>query len=519
MTSKKIIFSDQMAISHHFLLLVGSLLSILWSIIFSIITITIPYQIELREGAALVVTRILLSRGNPYTLENQPLAMNIYGLGYNLSVLPFAALFGNTLLIHRVVTFSFIILSAVLIFLVVYKIRKDSSFALISAAFVMIGLIGHGGIGAFSSATGTFLFLASVLIPFLRSFNKSSLVLSAILALTAFYTKPYFILAFGIVALFVFLFVSKKAGMLYGLFFFLIFTVSFFFVRFLFPLYFFNSILVNMSMSWLSYEHMWSQLLKLFFAFWPALAILFFSLVAEHTEQKPQRDTIKTSFLDWQQPLYNRSLDYCLYLFIFALLTFVFVLGRHRGNNMNYAYQLLVPTFICWFASFIKPNKKFQTLFALLLLFNLFSWQGKLIDPHMLEQKNSQEWARLFSYVHSSSNILNSQVEASEVVRLGLIPIDMGQTIVYYLVKPFPENPLVSASYETIVADGVMYTNSIDQSIQKQRFDTIISVKEKGTFYHVKRLDDYYLPIDEIQVEMPQTGQKWTILIWKPKLK
>jgi|GEM_PF-6594870 len=64
-----------------------------------------------------------------------------------------------------------------------------------------------------------------------------------------------------------------------------------------------------------------------------------------------------------------------------------------------------------------------------------------------------------------------------------------------------------------------MYANSIDQSIQKQRFDTVISVEEKGAFYHTKRLGDSYVLVDEIQVKMPQALQQWTVLVWKPKPK
>jgi hypothetical protein len=503
-----------------FLLLVGALFSILWSIIFSVITITIPYQIELREGAAQVVTRLLLSGENPYTFEHQPLAVNIYGLGYNLSALPFAALFGNTLIVHRSITLAFIVLSAIMVFAVVYKGRKDISLALTAAAFVMIGLIGNAGIGAFSSATGAFFLLASVMVPFLRSYNKSSLALSAILALFAFYTKPYFVVAVGLVASFLFLFVSKKAGVLYTLFFLFLFAVAFGLVRSLFPLYFFNSLIINMSMSQLGWAHMWLQLSNLFLIFLPILALSIFVLVAERIKTKnEQRQVYKKTdfFFKWEEPFFNYVLDYCLYLFLFVLLTFVLILGRHMGNYMNYAYQLIVPTFFCWFFSRINLDKKISFIASLLVVFNLFSWQSVLLNPHILEQKNSKEWARLFSYVHSSTNILNSQVEASEVIRLGLTPIDTGQTIVYYQVKPFPKNPFIGINYEDIVADGVKYTNSIDQSIQKQRFDTVISVEEKGVFYHIKRLGEYYSPVDEIQVEMPQASQKWTVVIWKPK--
>ncbi len=274
-------------------------------------------------------------------------------------------------------------------------------------------------------------------------------------------------------------------------------------------------------MSWLNYAHMWDQLLNLLFWFWPILLVFIVFLAVKQMENKQELNREQkrkgfVSFFDWQAPLFDYAFDYCLYVFLCALLAFVFLLGRHMGNDMNYAYQLLVPTFMCWFGIKIDFVKKFPVLFTVFVLFNLFSWQGSLLAPYKLEQRNSKEWARFYSYIQSSSNILNSQIEASEVVRLGLTPIDAGQTIVYYLVKPFPDNPLVDASYKTIAADGFQYTRFIDQSIQKQNFDLVVSVKEKGVFYHVKRLGEYYSVVDEIQLEMPQTSQKWTVLIWKP---
>ena len=74
------------------LLFWGAFASSLWSIYFAVVTISIPYQIEFREGAAQVMTEFLLHGDNPFRLENQPLAMNNYGLGYNLVVVPFGAL-------------------------------------------------------------------------------------------------------------------------------------------------------------------------------------------------------------------------------------------------------------------------------------------------------------------------------------------------------------------------------------------------------------------------------------------
>src|SRR5688572_20043628 len=253
------------------LLFWGALASILWSIFFAIVTISIPYPIELREGAAQVMTGFLLSRNNPFVLENQPLAMNNYGLGYNMVVAPFAVLFGNTLSVHRSITFTFILLSSLAGFTVIQKIKGDVAPASACAAFIIIGLIARGGIGAFPSAMGTFLFLMTLVIPFLKGFNHTSLMFSILFSIAAFYTKAYFILGFGIVASYLFLFVSKKSGLFYSSLFLILFAASFFVVRLVFPLYFINTVVGNASNADRSFEHLLSQLKQLFIYFFPVL--------------------------------------------------------------------------------------------------------------------------------------------------------------------------------------------------------------------------------------------------------
>ena len=278
-----------------------------------------------------------------------------------------------------------------------------------------------------------------------------------------------------------------------------------------------------MSMSWLLYSHLMLQLSMLFFYFYPVLFLSIPLLMTTYLGTASGR--LKTerkdffNIFEWRLPLIQYRFDYNLYVFICAFLAFTLVLGRHVGNYMNYAYQLLVPSFFCWFFQKFNFKDNPRKVAILVILFNLFMWQGNLLSPSMLEQKNSKEWARLFSYIQSSSNILNSQLDTSEIVRLGLSPIDTGQSIVFYLVKPFPKNQLTDVSYEAVVADGVKYTRFIDQSIEKQKFDLVIVVNEKAVFYHIKRLGSYYYLVDTINLDMPQAGQHWTVSIWKPALK
>ena len=92
-----------------------------WLLYFGFKTVTFPYPLEYREGGSQVTTQFLLNGENPFTLENQPLGANDYGIGYALAVLPLAAIFGNTLLVHRAVSTFFVLLSSILVFRTIFK--------------------------------------------------------------------------------------------------------------------------------------------------------------------------------------------------------------------------------------------------------------------------------------------------------------------------------------------------------------------------------------------------------------
>ena len=503
------------------LLFIGAIGSILWSVYFSVVTIFIPYQIEFREGTALVLTKILMGGGNPFSFENQPLGMTNYGLGYNLAVLPFAMLFGNTLVVHRAVTFAFILLAAFVVFLSLNKSTREPALALACSAFVMTGLIANGGIGAFPSAMGTFLFYVAVLVPFIRSFDRVGLFTSVLVFLVSFYTKPYFILGFGIVASYLFLFVSKKKSLLYVAQFLFLFAVSFLIVRFSFPLYFINTIIGNISNTYRTLEHLVEQLVLLLQYFYPALILALLVLFRWLTSkrERPALGSEKGTLFNlavWDQPLVAYSADYILYSLACSFLAFLFILGPHVGTDMYYAYQLVVPLFFYWLFQKISLDTKFANVIALVIVFNLYVFGHNTITPYLLRQEDPQKWARLIKAVASSSNILNSPVVTSNVVELGLNPIDSGQTIYYYAVEPYQGYVLMGPSYDAFRSDGLKYVQFIDDSIKNQKFDLVLTTDGEPSFYHQNLLSEYYSIFSKIVVNMPQTDRTWKIFLWKP---
>ncbi len=506
------------------LLLAGAVSSILWSIYFSVTTIFIPYQIEFREGTALVLTKILLSGGNPFRFENQPLGMTNYGLGYNLVVLPFAMLFGDTLIVHRAVTFAFILLVALVVFLSLNKFTREPSLALACSAFVMTGLIANGGIGAFPSAMGTFLFYVAVLVPFTRSFDRSGLAISVVASLLSFYTKPYFILGFGIVASYLFLFVSKRKSLLYIAQFLILFVAAFLVVRFVFPLYFIDTIIGNISNTYRTLEHLVEQLRFLLLYFYPALILALFILFGTlfSKKEKSSLSRKRVPFLEfsaWDKPLIVFTVDYIPYSLACAFAAFLFILGPHVGTDMYYAYQLVVPLFFYWLFQKINFDKKISNAAALVIVFNLFLFGYETINPNMLRQEDPKKWTRLINNIASSSTILNSPVITANVVEFGLNPVDSGQTIYYYAVEPYQNIELIGPSFGTFRSDGIGYVQSIEDSIKRQEFDLIMTTDGEPSFYHEDLLNDYYSIDTKIVVNMPQTNRTWKIFLWRPLVK
>jgi hypothetical protein len=504
------------------LLFTGISIAILWSVYYAFVTISVPYQIEYHEGVNQVQTSLFLRRANPFTLENQPLGMTNYGMGYGLAVLPFAAVFGNTLLVHRSVTFGFIIFSALIGFFIVYRSRKDKLAGLACAAFIMVGLMTGNGIGAFPSAQATFLFLSAIAVPYFRSFDKESLIISALATLGAFYTKPYFILSFGTVVSYLFLFVSKKKGVYFSLFFFTVFVLLLLTVKFFFPTYFIDTVLGNFFNSWLSLDHLLSQLKEMFLTFLPILLAVFLiaekdSFIKQPGEFRYQKNFFELNVLNWDRPLLAFSPNYLFYSFVCSFLAFVFILGWHKGTGMLYSYQLIVPLFLCWFFGVAMSRAGIRLFLVMIVLANLFIWEDKLLNPSFLKQSSSDEWAQLFDYIRSSKNILNAPTVVSEVIELGLTPQDSGQTMFFYNIRPYPENILTDIPYKQIRADGLQFENSINRRIEKQVFDLIITVKDKNSFYDLELVEKYYSQVSEISVYIPNVSENWTMLVWKPR--
>jgi hypothetical protein len=505
-------------------LLVGALVALAWLAYFAGATLFMPYPLEFREGAAQVMTKLLLSGTNPYSPENQPLGMNGYGIAYYLMVLPFAAILGNTLFAHRLISAVFVLLSALLVFETIRKARGNSGLALACASLVAMALAARAGFGAFPSAAGAFFFLAAIIIPFNRSFDAWGLGLSAALGLIGFYTKPYFVLSMAIVFSYVFLFISMKRALLYGLGFALAFSASFVVVRSVLPLYYFDVAIINLSHAKIVPSWATFQLQELVLEFYPvlivALVVLLEAAAALLRRKAPGRTgPPRGRALSLDAALIaGPRLSYFAHAAIVSALAFVLILGPSRGAYMTYAYQLILPPFFLWLGLTLRGGTRLGLIVAPLLILGLFNFADKRLNPSMLDQRRSEAWASVYERLAHAQRVLNSPVLVSEMIRLGMQPLDSGHTEYYYNIarEDYPGDSLLGPSFDVIQDNGHKYLNSIEAAVKQRQFDALMLTANWGLPQDMDLIRANYRLDESITVPMPQRGQTWAVDIWLP---
>jgi len=137
-------------------------------------------------------------------------------------------------------------------------------------------------------------------------------------------------------------------------------------------------------------------------------------------------------------------------------------------------------------------------------------------NPGFLHQKDSKEWVRLYQSIENSKHILNSPVQTSEMISLGIPPVDSGQTEYFYAIFPYPDNKILGPNYRVIKNDGKQYQESIHRSVINAEYDKIFLTPLLKNFFVPDDLSQYYQRTNTLIVEMPQTDQRWTVEIWDP---
>ncbi len=487
--------------------------------------VSFPYSNTLREGALVATTSLLAHGINPYSMEVQPQYTNIYGIVYPAIVWPFASLWGQTLPVHRAVTGLFIFACCFVMFGVLAQ-KKVPFLVNASVVLMLYASLLYPGTSTpcvDPAATALLFMLLTIFIPYFLRYSYQSLVLSALFGILAFYTKLYLVLGLPIMASYLFLFVSKKKGLLYAGGAFLLFALSAVVMNAIFPCYFNNCFFVhsNYAAEWATMERLESQLKSYSLLHMGSIILVIGSLIygLRSLIKSGQGQSLKRDVLDFpkrmqwfsfEEPLVKASFPVDIYAGICALMVLLLCLGKHGGATLWYFFQLLSPFLLMAVAQVASSISLWPIVAMPLLVFNLYS----LTAQHQFH-KDMEGWSHVRPLINSTNRVLCSPLIAPLLIEQNREIFDDGQTE-YFLYGAFRRGIWKNFLKEDprVYMAMTIYLSKLEQMIQHKEFGLlVISGCPPSVQDNIKK---FYKRVGEFLVYVPQDGRPYALSIWVP---
>ena len=491
---------------------------------------TFPYPVSLREGAMMTSTDALIKGINPYDMSLQPFFMNQYGIIYPLLVWPLAKIFGTTMLVHRIITALSILGSCAVVWWTLKKLLVPLPLSLWSVLMLYSSLIypGTSTPTIDPGATGMLFLLLSILIPWHCKYSYRSLFISIRFGLLAFYTKLYTFFGALIMCSYLFFFISKLKGFIYGILLLTLSTISIILVNQFFPAYFDNCFFshANMEHAWASMErlhlqifvysglHEWTLILIGFYILWQAI-----KSIRQHSWNNIMNNTLslflKLNFSNMNEPLIRLNFPLILYAGLCASFLLYTSLGRHSGAMLWYFFQLLSP-FLLMGAAWLFSRQSFWAILCVpFLLYNL--WVMTSGEDYTHFNKKMANWPEIINVISQHQHILNSSLIAPILIEQNKDVIDDGQAEYFgsgsartsWMKYFFQEDRRVDLQL-------YLYFKTIRWMVQNKKFDLIILQPSLLPMGVADDIREYYKYYGSVNVEAAQDQRPYALSVWIP---
>ncbi|ANI98908.1 hypothetical protein A8O14_01635 [Polynucleobacter wuianus] len=494
----------------------------LWIISYHLNLIISPIQQEYREGAQLILSKDFSQGIYPYSFASVPLDTNPYGIFYQLvSYYPVKA-FGSTFLVHRALSSVFLIASLLIALTVLIKNEVWLPLSLTTISLIYVSLLFGSTPLARPDALGELLFLGAVFIPYLKKFNYPSLLASCGILFLIFFTKLYFVTAFFIVLLYLFIFISKKKSLIYGLLF------SVVFATWLSISYFFTDVYINQVIGSMAKATSLSNAvlrLQLNFYFVSHLLVFILALMLTIRISKNKRKifekryslspTILLNLRTLDKPLVYFQLSYLSFasLITFGLLCLIW--GRNDGGWMCYFYQLLSPFLLIRIA--LLFNRNYRQIGAVVFLLNAtlffaiyFNTQSAIIQ--------NKGWERVQELIKTPQNIYGSAAVSGILAQGNKKVYDTGLSLGSWasIYKPSGFEQLFQNKNEVIQNANEKYCNEILNQLYTHQFDLILMYGASIAFKESELQNYGYRKESVIPISFPHTFQSYNLSVWIP---
>ena len=453
-------------------------------------SIMADYPMEYRENSALFTSALQLEGKNPYSVEQRPLHVNLFGPGYHWISYPAVRLFGNSYKTLRLVSVAFVMASCALL---VWGLRIDRCpwWAAVSGGLLLFGQLGQGlSITARPDALGLFLLLASLVIPYRYRFSPRSLAVSAVFSIFGYLTKPYFVLGLPLVCLFVFLCQNKFKALVYGLAGTIGLLLSLLATNAVYECYLTETFVAQHNLVQRSYEHLvkvggqflrdnlgWSAMLAGGFVSWMR--------IRRDTTLRASRSG-RPWFSDLKAPMLSVAIPFPAVILGGNAAAMVLALGLNPGNDVLYYHQLISP-FLLWLALVVVgQHSRWQSVWLLVLLANIM-WLG--FQAPKWPQDQSGAWSDLDRLIASHRHVFTAPHLSHLLVRHGLPAYDSGQT--EYVLCAFKNNParVVSEYYQRTQA----FFEDIQTKVVNEQFDLVLVCRRLGPLIPWGDLETHYV--------------------------
>lgn len=438
---------------------------------------------EYRENTFVALTDFMLTGGKPYTAEAMPAYMNVYGILYPAIVFPFAKLFGSTYFLHRTINAVFLFLTCGILYGVIRRIRLErwKTITLLTTWYTTLLLTTFDVISR-SDGLGIFLFMMTLTVPWWGKFSRKSLLIAGISTILSFYAKQYFVLGGIFLALYLFLFRSKKSGVLFASGVAAGFLVSAITVQFFMPYYFFNTVLFHLKNARYLVGHLINQIQEFSYiqSGFLLLMIMFagFKLSTQKNIGNVSSLMRRFNFSSWGKSLVQASPNYWAVSFVFAVLVVVGKLGGHDGNFLSYFVELIGPLLLICTAFIWKwyPNEVVSGLCVLGTLgILIMKTQQFGIEDTKVIHDNWQEWETIISECQDA-------YVAGPFVRIarenGSNVYDAGHA--EYFTKPITKFAIPTFPDPRPVFN--VYLHELERKISGKEFDCIVRIRNYTSY-------------------------------------
>ena len=491
------------------------------------------FPLDYNEGGMLVTTSTIIEGGNPYSIASQPTHVSLYPVLYNIVVAPLASVFGNTFELHRAVSGFFILACCALCF---YLCRRESAGvveSLTAAAILYAALLYYSTPVASTNSFGLFLFLSAITIPWVNGFSTRSLAVAIVLGVLAFYTKQYFVACLGYVALYIFLAVSKKRAVYFGVAATAMFIATLAVVCYTSPYYLeatFFAVRGGYRMA-ASEEHIFTQLQEYAQIYLPLLLALIGAIVIRwyagtRDIRSPEDSVIRQNALDFghfDKPLLQLRLNYIWFCLACSLIIFVLVLGKNRGNHLTYLFQLVSPFLLVGLFAFISGMHKARWLFRILIVLAFYNSYAMLPQDFSVE---ARDWQRIRSEIAEADDIYASTLVLEDIVAKGAPVYLSGGTRYFIFGGEKPDFLKKTNEQDEVVALWEQFVAQIQRKIANQEFDLLLIDNKMNlpeslfnTEVNTKALlRQHYQMSDRVKLPLMDRlgGGRFRVQVWKP---